>query len=509
MPTLDTCEPQTTPEPARSGPALADKARQAVAWTAGITIFQDLLQLAITLNLTRLLPPDAYGKFSFVNTTIGFFTVFSFREIVNYTLLVRSDEETNYQDQFTAGVFIQGALFLLVNLMAFGIRSLPAYAPAAYALHIMSLLLPLDLISEFRVKMIERQMDWKRLRTLHAVGLTLGAVLALSMAFAGGGVYSLLVPSLMMPIPFAYDLFVREGWRPTWELRRERYLPAFRFGITRIGSGGAVTISSFIESAVLTRAIGFVQLGIYNRALGLSVLVCQRVAALFVNALYPVLARVTIQSDQYRRVSALILRCMAWAVIPLAVGIGLTAEPVIRLLYGTQWLDAVHLVPPALAIGALISLVHVTYVLLLAHQRQQYCLAADLVRLSGTVLALVFALGHGLETYMLALIAMHTVILLATLSWLYRDRAMRWTGVQAAFTPALVGAAAAFASVAMLQWLTGMTIGPIWTGFAAGALFMTVYLTSLRVVFPASLRELVCQLPRSATLLSLLRLPAA
>jgi O-antigen/teichoic acid export membrane protein len=493
-------------EPPPPAASLADKARQAVAWTAGITIFQDVLQFAITINLTRLLPPDAYGKFSFVNTTIGFFTVFSFREIVSYTLQVRADRDTHYQDQFTAGAFIQGALFILINLMALGIRFLPAYEPAANLLHVMSLMLPLDLISELRVKMLERQMDWKRLRTLHAVGLSLGAALALTMALTGCGAYSLLVPSLLMPLPFAYDLFVREGWRPTWEFERERYAPAFKFGVTRISSGGVVTISSFIESAVLTRVIGFVQLGIYNRAFGLSSLVCQRIAALFVNALYPVLTRVPVQSDQYRRVSAVILRCMAWAIVPLGVGIALTAEPVVRLLYGTQWLPAVRLVPEALAVGGLISLVHVSYTLLLAHQQQRLCFAADVARLGGTALALLLALPYGVEAYLQALIAVQVIILATTIVWLYRDDALRGHAVRAAFAPAGVAALLGLMAVIGAQRVSGIAIGPIWTGFAAGALFMSVYFVTLRAAFPGALGELARQFPRGERIVSILRL---
>jgi O-antigen/teichoic acid export membrane protein len=56
---------------------LADKARRSVLWTTGFTVFQDILQFGLTLTLTRLLPPEAYGKFSFVTTLIGFFTVIS------------------------------------------------------------------------------------------------------------------------------------------------------------------------------------------------------------------------------------------------------------------------------------------------------------------------------------------------------------------------------------------------------------------------------------------------
>src|SRR6185295_2646103 len=108
------------------------------------------------------------------------------------TLQVRNNDDTHYQDQFTAGAAIQTALFAVVNLVALGRRWLPAYAPAAPLLHLMSLLLPLDLVSEFRTKMLESQFEWRRLRSLHAIGILGGAIVAVSMAFGGFGVYALL-----------------------------------------------------------------------------------------------------------------------------------------------------------------------------------------------------------------------------------------------------------------------------------------------------------------------------
>ena len=142
---------------------LADKARRSVLWTTGFTVFQDILQFGLTLTLTRLLPPEAYGKFSFVTTLIGFFTVISFREFLNHTLQVRNNEDTHYQDHFTAGAVIQTTLFIGVNLVAIGLQFTPTYAATAPLLHLMSPLLLLDLVSEFRTKMLERQFEWQRL----------------------------------------------------------------------------------------------------------------------------------------------------------------------------------------------------------------------------------------------------------------------------------------------------------------------------------------------------------
>ena len=131
-------------------------------------------------------------------------------------------------------------------------------------------------------------------------------------------------------------------WRPTWEWSAERYRQARAYGTTRIGSTALVSASNLAENALLTRAVGFAQLGLYNRALGLAALACQRSASLLMNALYPVLTRVPVRTPQYRRAATLVVRFVAWTVIPSAILLAWLAEPVTRTLFGSRWLAAVR-----------------------------------------------------------------------------------------------------------------------------------------------------------------------
>src|SRR4029077_868354 len=98
---------------------LAQKARLSVAWTTGLNVLRDAVQFVLMLVLVRLLPTEAYGQFGLINTIIGFMMVFSSREFIAHTLLVRDDSAVNYQEQFTAGCYIQGTLFLIANAAAF------------------------------------------------------------------------------------------------------------------------------------------------------------------------------------------------------------------------------------------------------------------------------------------------------------------------------------------------------------------------------------------------------
>jgi O-antigen/teichoic acid export membrane protein len=465
----------------------ATRARLAVAWATGFQLFRDLVQFGLTLTLVRLLPADAYGQFGFVTTLLGFFTLYSFREFLGHTIQVRDEAAVHYQDHFTAGAIVQVLTCALANLTAVAFRFMPAYAPAAPALHVMSVLFLLDLPSEFRVKMLERNLDWRRLRSLQAIGFVSGGALSIALAFAGAGVYALLIPTLLVPIPFAYDLFVRNGWRPTWAFSWDRFGPAWRFGWTRIATVSFLAVASLTESAWLAKALGFAPFGIYGRAVGLAQLLCGRAGSLLALAIYPVLTRLAPGSQSYQRASALYLRAIGWTVIPAAFALALVAGPVVSLLYGAAWLAAIPLVPAATAGAALGAIAQTGYTLLLAYGRQGQCVVADAWKLAGTVCALAVLLPLGPNAYLLGLCAVQAAIGGIVLGFLWQGRAVTATAIISGTIPAVVGAI--FAALAMRTtpaWLPAQLLA-----------FAVVYLATLRILFAGPFAELVSHLPQA------------
>lgn len=488
---------------------LAHKARLAVLWSAGFTFFRDLLQFGLMLVLVRMLPAEAYGQFGLTTTTLSFLTLYSFRPFLGHTLQVREEDRVNFQAHFTAGAVMQIGVFVVCNLLAVAVRWIPSYAPIAPLLHVMSVLFLLDLPCEIRVKMLERALDWRRQRGLHAIALVAAAVVSVTLAFLGWGVYALLLPLLVVPLPFIYDLFVRDGWRPTWEWNWAVYRPAWTFGSARVFAASFVNAAQLLESSWLSGALGFATLGIFGRALALSNLACQRTASLVSSAVYPVLTRIGAGTDAYRRASALLLRSVAWTAIPIAVLVGLHAADVVELLYGGRWSAVTPLLPWAMGAAAVSALIQPAYTLLLAHQRQDRCLVADIWRFGGTLVILLTGLPFGLEVYLAGLGLVHVVSLVMIVYWLHADAAVSAQGLVAAMVPPLVSAGLAAGSVQIVELLSPSPGAGAWQALFGALLFAPAYVLILRLLYRAELEELVGYFPQRRRLSRLLLLPEA
>ncbi|MBZ5589433.1 MAG: oligosaccharide flippase family protein [Acidobacteriia bacterium] len=484
---------------------LRQKTKEALLWGAGFRVIRDVTQFAIMLVLVRLLTPTDYGRYGLLTSVIGFLGLFSARTFLAHIVQVRGDQEVHAQDHFTAGAAIQASLFVGANLLGVVLRFSDSYRPIAGLLHVASLIFLVELPGELDSKLIERGLEFRRLRTLNAAGVVLTAALALSLAVSGAGVYALVVPPLVISIPFAVDLFCRARFRPTWAFARQRYRPALDFGLARLASGVMNGVRDLVQSGLIVRLLSYATLGFYGRAVGLGNVVCSSVTSQFVGNVYPVLTRQEASSPAFRRASGLMLRGVAWIAVPIALVLSLHAAPVVHTLYGGKWDAVVPLLPAAMLENAVRAVAFTLYFVLLGALQHRRCLIQDALMLLLVLGALAVGLPGGPGRYLLLLAAAEAVGGALMLAWLLRDRTLEPRDLVAAFVPPVLAGAIGYAAYRAVA--VAAAPGPVLLGAAlTGTSFLLAYGLALRVGFPTKLAEMLHFLPGGGTVARMLRM---
>ena len=58
------------------------------------------------------------------------------------------------------------------------------------------------------------------MRILHGIGLLIGSLLAIIIAYKGGGIYALIIPGFISNLPFIYELLITKKWNSSWQHQR-------------------------------------------------------------------------------------------------------------------------------------------------------------------------------------------------------------------------------------------------------------------------------------------------
>ncbi len=456
--------------------------------------------------MVRLLTPEIYGSAALAQSILGLLSVMSINTFYLHAFQIRDPDAVDWQAHFTAAFVINISLICVTLLIAFGLTFSQSYQSAAGPLAAMSTVFIIEIAATIRHGMLETRHDWKRFRILLSLGTALGLGSGLLIAWAGGGVWALVVQAPLFGLPAAIDLFWGAKWRPDWSWTWARYRDTAAFAANRMASLALQRGRLTVEQSVLTGAYDFAMLGIFTRANGLANLLAGRIGTLAVGTLYPVITRAEPHSLQMQRMAGLLVCGMCWTSIPAAALLALCADDVVALLYGPKWLSVAALLPLATASVALTGFAAALSKLLLANNMQRACLAVDAGGAISVIVLAFWLIPVNLMTYLWALVAAGCVLCVLTVIVLTQTKVLTMKTLSVALLPSAF--AAVFASLVVVGLQT--SFGAVeWLWFSLirdTAAFGITYLYILRLISAYAMQDLLAVVPGGRRIKKLLLL---
>lgn len=479
-----------------------------LAWNAGYHVFASLLQFAAMLIVVRIIPPEEYGHWVVALGILQLLNVVNVATFVAHALQLPTGEEPDWTLHWHVGNLLQLGLFLVCTATALCVRRDVTYGSVSTLLHIASVGLLFNTPAQLRMVMLQRRLDFRRMRMMTAVASLLAAGVIVLGALAGLGARALVLGgNVVVSLPLAVDLLLIERWRPmgrwlAWpDLRC--YRDSLVFGTTRIGTGVLASTRGALTAFLLPSTLGFAAIGLMNRAESLFAMSVGRTVTLISETVYPVLPQLASDESRFARA----VRAYALLLLTLSLaGVGLFAScgaELSRMLYGLKWVAADPLLLPGAAIGLAASVGTLASQVLLAQGRLKGVLALGLLPQLFVVPAFigVAAFDWGVDLFYWSTAA---GLLLSALLGLYLVRqrlALAWSGVWIA--PA-AAAAGGWAAAALLgHWTDHQSAG---MRASLGALaFGLAWLLTFRSLFRGTLDEMLALAPGGARLRQLLR----
>jgi teichuronic acid exporter len=329
-------------------------------WQAAAKLGSQLISWGVTLFVMRLLAPADYGLMAMAMVLVGFSALVA--EMGLGAALVRAPE---------ADLGLQRRVFGLtlgINALLYGL--LLALTPwmvwlfqeprLAWLSVVLGLQLPLAALATVPDAMARRQLAFKPL-SLIELGVQTGTALAtLGAAFAGLGVWALVVGHVGGSLLRALLLALRFGGvMPSFQWRGQREL---------LGFGGSLTLNRAVwyfsgqaDVFVAGRLLGQQLLGYYTVALNLATMPMQKLMQVANQVAYSAFAK--LQHEPERRNEALLRSATLMSSLSVALlwGLAGSAPDLLPLLIGAQWqpavlpLQIIAAVVPLRVVAALVS----------------------------------------------------------------------------------------------------------------------------------------------------------
>jgi O-antigen/teichoic acid export membrane protein len=331
---------------------LSSRIAGGAAWMIGLRLGVRGLGFVSTIVLARLLVPADFGLVAMAMTVSSVLdTVLE----LNFSIALiteRRDDRAFYDAAWTwsilKGILVAAALAVTAPLIA-------RYFDDARIVPIVYVLAVSSLIAGFQnpaVVNFIRDLEMHRTFTIGLGAKILSFAVTLAAAIIFRNYWALVLGSLTGSAATVLLSFIMCDFRPRFGFARSRELLGFSSWLMLTNIIGAVR--GQIDPIVIGRIISARALGIYRIAWEISSLAATEIMMPVRQALFPGFVKWADDRDKLAQNYMESQAIMFSIALPIAVGIGLVADPLVRVLLGSQWLDAVP-VMRILLVGAIVQ----------------------------------------------------------------------------------------------------------------------------------------------------------
>lgn len=319
------------------------KAGRGIFWnflTYGLSKLGVLLTTSI---LARLLSKDDFGLVAIAVVAINYLSVIKDLGLGVALIQRRDDVEEAANTVFTIniilGFFLSAIVIPFAPLFADYFDN-PAIVPV---LRWLGASFAINALGAVHNIWLMRELDYRRKFIPDMGNTVVKAVVSIGMAFGGFGVWALVFGQILGSLASVILVWVILPWRPRLTLNKKMTGSLMKFGASIIGGDIIGVVIDNLDYIIVGRIFGLAQLSIYTLAYRLPEMLVVGNLWVMGGVTFPAFSSLQDKSAEMRQGFLTSVRLIQLIVVPICFGLVVAADPIVRVLFGDQWLDVIPL----------------------------------------------------------------------------------------------------------------------------------------------------------------------
>lgn len=299
------------------------------------------IQFIIQIFLARLLSPDDYGIIALITVFIALANVFVQSGFNTALIQKQNADEKDFSSVFYMSLLVAGILYVLLFLLAPLIASFYEIKELVNIIRVLSITLFFGAFNSIQNAIVSRRMDFKKLFYSSLGAVIISGITGVIFAYKGFGVWALVFQQLINQIFICIILFFTVKWYPKLLFSFERLRVLFSFSGKLLCSALLDTGYREITNLIVGKVYSPATLGYYNRGYQFPSLVVSNFNGSIQSVLFPALASIQDNKIRVKELTRRAIVTSSYIIFPLMIGLGVIAEPMVKLLLTEKWLPCV------------------------------------------------------------------------------------------------------------------------------------------------------------------------
>lgn len=313
-----------------------------------------LVVLLTTSILARILARDDFGLVAIAVVVINYLSVIKDLGL-GVALIQRKEAVDDAADTvFTINLIVGFFLTIIIFPFAPFIASYFGDPMVAPVLRWLGVTFALNALGAVHIILLTKELDYRKKFIPDMGNAIVKGVASIGLAYAGFGVWALVFGQLLGVLTSVILVWLVLPWRPRLALKREIAAVLMTFGATVFIEDILSIFNENLSSIVTGRLLGLEQLSIFTLAIRLPEMLLIGNLWVMTGITFPAFSAIQDDPNALRRGALMSIRIVQIIAVPISLGMLLSADPIIRVVFGDKWLDAI----PLLRIFAIYAWVH-------------------------------------------------------------------------------------------------------------------------------------------------------
>ncbi len=300
-----------------------------------------LISFVVSVVLARLLAPELYGSIALVTVITSILQVFVDSGMANALIQKKDTDDLDYSSVFYFNLVFCLVLYLGLFLAGPFIARVYEDGSLVPVIRVLGLTLVVSGVKNVQQAYVSKTMQFRRFFFATLGGTLFSAVVGISMAYMGYGIWALVMQQLLNAAVNTAILWLTVGWKPRLAFSFTRLAGLISYGWKLLVSALLDTVYNKLYQLVVGIVYSSADLAYYNKADQLPVLVVENINSSIDSVLLPVLSAEQDKRLVVREMTRRAIKMSTYVMMPMMAGLAACAEPLVRLLLTEKWLPCV------------------------------------------------------------------------------------------------------------------------------------------------------------------------
>lgn len=315
--------------------------KKGLLWSFIDNVLLKGITFIVTIVLARILTPDDFGLLAIITIFISLGNAIIEGGMGNSIVRDNSATSSDYNAVFYGNLMISVLLYPILFFTAPLITSYFKNDLITPLIRVYGLIFIISAFYYIQYSLLMKEMSFKKITIYNIPAVIVGAIVGLTCAYMGKGVWSLVymqLSTMFFKVIFYWKFSV---WKPQIGFSFTILKKHFNFGYKLMISSIIDAAMREVYSFIIGKHFSIKTLGYFNQSKNFRNYPVNLLSTVVSSVTFPLLSKIQDDKEKVGRLYAKILRTMFFIVTPLIVSLIVVAEPMFLFLFTAKWLPAV------------------------------------------------------------------------------------------------------------------------------------------------------------------------